>query len=559
MDKLTEATYKEEEYTRGMMAYKAYFQSLEEVFDFSIADGFLDLGCNNGRLLEAITGKFPHVDIAGYDYFEWSKQYADKSVQNKIYITDLSKPYIFDKKYSFVNCTEVGEHIAKEAEDIFLDNVTKACDDVLLLTWSDEYDTEGQHLNPRSTAYIIERVESRGFTYWKETSEKFSDVLANKLEGIGYNWWAESMMVFKKNKFAVFNSKYYIQGTSTDNVNHKKFFNSDTLCKLPLQQYFMNLTDIIHTKVSSKKPFSILRLGDGDYYFLRRLSIGSAAVGKRAITIPYKHLNIEFFRKLFWQNDILASSLEKHYRRSWLKFILTEYIEKVILKLSKKDVSLMLTQRNAYLLDKMIAPLTIFGILPRVTAFLFSLRRRGLYLRKSSEIINNESVPLEAVYALVSTKWIFRNFRNNIGVIASDNKIKLIQELMKRNEYRNYLGLENFVSYISVPEKGAADNVLELSEKIGKEVKDSEAKIFLVGVGSSKLALLPLLKHHKDAVFIDVGAGIDAIAGIICQDRPYFAEWVNYRIKDYDYSKIDFMDQGNPSWNNENYKTITFK
>ena len=73
----------------------------------------------------------------------------------------------------------------------------------------------------------------------------------------------------------------------------------------------------------------------------------------------------------------------------------------------------------------------------------------------------------------------------------------------------------------------------------------------LVGIRDDRAVVRVL----TDAVFIDVGGGIDAIAGILCQDRPYFAEWVNYRIKGYDYSKIDFMDQGNPSWNNKEYET----
>ncbi len=557
MDKETEATYKEEEYTRGMMAYIAYLQSLEEVFDFSIVDGFMDLGCNNGRLIEALQRKFAHIDVRGYDYFDWSKQYADKSVQDKIFITDLSKPHTFEKKYSFVNCTEVGEHIAREAEDVFLNNVTKACSDVLLLTWSNEYDTEGQHLNPRSTSYIIEKVEALGFTYWKEVSDNFSSVLANKLEGVGYNWWAESMMVFKKNKFAPVHSKYIIQGISTDNINHKKYFKNGELSTISLQKHFINLTSCIQEKVASKKVFSILRLGDGDYYFLRKLSIGSAAVGKRALTVPYKDLPIEFFRKMFWQNDIISMSLEKHYKTTWLKFIVIEYVEKVILKLTKKDIGLIQNNRRAYIIDKLLTPITLLGIIPRLIVYLYTFKRKEIYREKALEVVNNDGTPLEVVYALVSTKWIFKNFKNEIGIIASENKIKVIQELMKINEYREYLGIENFTEYIAVPEKGAANDILSLSQKIGDQIKNSNTKIFLLGVGSSKIALMPLLKHYKDAVFIDVGAGIDAIAGIVCQDRPYFAEWVNYRIEGYDYSSIDFMDQGSPSWNNKNYKNRT--
>ena len=40
---------------------------------------------------------------------------------------------------------------------------------------------------------------------------------------------------------------------------------------------------------------------------------------------------------------------------------------------------------------------------------------------------------------------------------------------------------------------------------------------------------------------MDVGAGIDNIAGCINIGRPYAGDWTNYRIKDYDYSNIDYL------------------
>jgi len=163
---------------------------------------------------------------------------------------------------------------------------------------------------------------------------------------------------------------------------------------------------------------------------------------------------------------------------------------------------------------------------------------------------------MECVYALVANKWIFRNFKNQIGIIGAGPKLGLIRELTEYEQYCNYIGVDYFSDYIEVPQIGAADNVFELSQKIGKKIMQSQSKIFLVGVGSAKIALMPLLKAYSDAIFIDIGCGIDALAGIVCQERPYFADWVNYRIKNYDYSKVDFMDQGNPAWDNKKYKTI---
>jgi len=557
MDPLVKQTYKEVEYTREMRPYMAYFQALQEVFDFSIANNFVDLGCNNGRLIEALHRKFPDVGIAGYDYFEWSKQYADESIKENVIIGDLSKPYKFDKEYDFVNCSEVGEHIPREAEDVFIKNLIDATRDILILTWSNQKkDHDGQHLNPRSKAYIINKLEKGGLAHWEFASKKLSAALANKLEGIGYQWWAKNIMVFKKRRFADINSDYFIQGISTDNPSHKQNLISSGLGSSPLQESFANLTKTISAQSFLNKNYSILRASDGDYYFIRQLSVGSAKPGRRALTTSYSNIPIELFRSFFWQNDIISLNLEKSEHRAWKKFILLELCEKIIFRLIKKPILPVLKERSSYLFDKFLTILTVFGILPRIAAYAYSLKRKNIYREKALGIINDTVLPSESIYALISTKWIFRNFKNQIGIIAGDEKIKLIQNLMKENAYRKYIGMDEFTDYISIPQKGAADSVLPLSEEIGEKIKNSKAKIFLVGAGSSKIALLPLLKHYSNAILIDVGAGIDALAGVVCQDRPYFAEWTNYELKNYDYSKIDFMDHNNPARNNPNYLKV---
>ena len=40
---------------------------------------------------------------------------------------------------------------------------------------------------------------------------------------------------------------------------------------------------------------------------------------------------------------------------------------------------------------------------------------------------------------------------------------------------------------------------------------------------------------------MDVGASIDAIAGCININRPFVGDWTNYRLKDFDYSNIDYL------------------
>ena len=61
-------------------------------------------------------------------------------------------------------------------------------------------------------------------------------------------------------------------------------------------------------------------------------------------------------------------------------------------------------------------------------------------------------------------------------------------------------------------------------------------------MGHVKSGLIHRLKKYSNAVFLDVGASIDALAGMIDIDRPYMYNWTNYQIDDVQlYKGIDFL------------------
>ncbi len=166
--------------------------------------------------------------------------------------------------------------------------------------------------------------------------------------------------------------------------------------------------------------------------------------------------------------------------------------------------------------------------------------------RKMFDDVISKSIdyPAEYGYGLVSNKWFFKEFSGKIGLIGASEKLYLIEELMKYDEYKEYLGLDYFVDYIHYPQKYACDDIDLVEEFVGNQLKEAQSDIFLLGIGHSKSGILHKLKKYKDAVFVDVGAGIDNIAGCINIRRPYAGDWTNYRIKDYDYSQIDYLRYG---------------
>jgi len=144
-------------------------------------------------------------------------------------------------------------------------------------------------------------------------------------------------------------------------------------------------------------------------------------------------------------------------------------------------------------------------------------------------------------YGLTANKWLTNTFGDSIGVIGAGPKIKLIQQLMQSEEYQEYLGLEKFTDYIEIPQKFACDDIDETERMVGEQLSNSSSKIFLLGIGHVKSALLHRLKKYRNAVFLDVGSGIDALAGIIDHNRPYMANWTNYRTTNFDYGSLDIL------------------
>jgi hypothetical protein len=160
----------------------------------------------------------------------------------------------------------------------------------------------------------------------------------------------------------------------------------------------------------------------------------------------------------------------------------------------------------------------------------------------------------EYVYGLLANKWLLQAPRGKVGIIGADKKLELINLLMEKDQYQNYLGIDKFHDYIDIPQRFACDNLNKTIKHVEKQLNNSTSKIFLVGIGHVKSGLLHELKKIKKAIYIDVGVGIDALAGIVNLSRPYFGDWKNFQFRNLDlYSDIDLLVN-----KNNNIKNINF-
>lgn len=230
--------------------------------------------------------------------------------------------------------------------------------------------------------------------------------------------------------------------------------------------------------VNEGHPESIIHFGDGDYYVLTDQPIGSARPGYRAIS---RRLSLQ-------ERTRLAEGLAACTRHA-------------------------------------------VDLAPRLQA-------------QFREVMGSDlsTFPTEYIYAALASRRLTREFPDCIGLIGAESKLRVIRTLESFSSYREYLGIERFADYIPIPQKFAADNPSAVIDGIRERLEASQSRLFLVGAGSAKMGMLHELPKIHSAVYLDVGSGIDALAGVVDPRRPYFADWVNFRLEDKDlYQEMDLL------------------
>ena len=267
---------------------------------------------------------------------------------------------------------------------------------------------------------------------------------------------------------------YKIDGT-VNNDTDSSFENKDTYPNF--QEQLLEFKELLVNLVDTNQSKTFYKFGDGDYFFLKKQSVGSAAPGRRALSISYLDIDHQQF--------VEGSKLCDYY-----------------------------------------------------TCEIYPLNRQ-----RFSEVIDRKiDYPAEFGYGLVANKWLLQTFAGKIGLIGANTKMNIIQNLMEAPQYQEYLGITKFEDYISLPQRFACDDLDATEKMVGDQLKNSTSKIFLMGMGHVKSGLIHRLKKYTDAVFLDVGASIDAIAGIIDVDRPFVADWVNYQIDERElYEDVDLL------------------
>ena len=158
---------------------------LVQFFKKEGAASVVDLGCGMGEYVRTLLDN--QISCVGYDGNPDTFQLTGGIG----HVIDLSEPIDLGKKFDWVLSLEVGEHLPKKFETIFIENLHRHNIHGIVLSWALKGQGGYGHFNEQSNDYIKNIMATYGY---------LNDVGAeNQLRECSFlPWFKNTIMVFRK-------------------------------------------------------------------------------------------------------------------------------------------------------------------------------------------------------------------------------------------------------------------------------------------------------------------------------------------------------------------------
>jgi hypothetical protein len=161
---------------------------IEFILNTNSIEKLLDVGCGFAEYSRYYKSKNNNIDCDAYD----GNPNTELLTEGFAKTLDFSKVVDLGKIYDCVLSLEVGEHIPKEYEQVFIDNICKHSKKIVILSWAVPGQPGWGHVNCQPNSYIIEEMQKRGFEYDKD----YSNLMRNNIDSCW--WFKETSMLFRK-------------------------------------------------------------------------------------------------------------------------------------------------------------------------------------------------------------------------------------------------------------------------------------------------------------------------------------------------------------------------
>lgn len=149
----------------------------------------LDIGCGNGYYTKYLKDR--HIYCKGYDGNPFTKQITDGLCE----VADFTI-YQYLGYWSWVLSLEVGEHIDKEYEHIFINNLVRHAREGVIVSWAIPGQGGDGHVNCQDNDYIRDKICYYGFKF-DVNGTQFIRNSASLYPKTGY-WFKDTLMVFRR-------------------------------------------------------------------------------------------------------------------------------------------------------------------------------------------------------------------------------------------------------------------------------------------------------------------------------------------------------------------------
>jgi cyclopropane fatty-acyl-phospholipid synthase-like methyltransferase len=146
----------------GAWNEKSRYRADETLCDY-LAEGLFkgqtvaDFGCGIGLYVQSLRQK--GIECVGYD------GNPNVSEHPHCYCVDLAVEVDFKIIFDWILCLEVGEHIPKESEQVFIENLHRHNRKGIVLSWAREGQNGTGHVNCQNPDYVIDVFSKLGYVY----------------------------------------------------------------------------------------------------------------------------------------------------------------------------------------------------------------------------------------------------------------------------------------------------------------------------------------------------------------------------------------------------------
>lgn len=158
---------------------------LTTFFKTENATSVIDFGCGMGNYVK--TFRDNDINASGVDGNPNTPELTNKLCK----VVDLSVPVHFDEKFDWVMSLEVGEHLPKKFEDIFIQNLHANNKDGIVLSWAIKGQGGHGHFNEQNNDYIKQKLCALGYTNDVESETKMRNEST-------LPWFKNTIMVFRR-------------------------------------------------------------------------------------------------------------------------------------------------------------------------------------------------------------------------------------------------------------------------------------------------------------------------------------------------------------------------